>query len=182
MGYIPPLMRLGLLLLGALLSVPTWANRGGFLHIDGINGTATEAEHTGWIRLLSFSWEELKELDGTRLDYGIPAPASGPGVLIVTKPFADSIPDLKRYCSEREEPLAEVTLSHPRYSWRGAPGPSSSGQDLRDVFPPFLNFKLKNVTVPKCLHVEGAEGEVFWLRFDDIQWLNAKPPASVPPP
>lgn len=153
----------------------TWAGFGGFLKIDGINGSSIDAEHPQWIPLTSFSWNDPSAPKVEQFGpYGQPPPASGAGILTITRPVADEIPELKRLCVSKQV-LPEVLLSHPRESLprrllrRGE-------SDLRNRYPPFVQFKLLRVSASKCLHVPGAEGEVMALRFEAIEWLNVKPP------
>lgn len=170
----------GLLGLSGLLAASAWAGIGGYLKIEGIPGKSADAEHPQWIPLSSFSWNDLsRSALEQNASYGQSAPRKGPGTLTITRAVADAIPALKELCGSKRV-LPEMVLSHPRESLPRTFLRSGEGE-LRQRYPAFIQFKMTQVSVGKCVHVPGAEGEVMALNFEGIEWLNIEPPKPPAP-
>ena len=75
------------------------------------------------------------------------------------------------------EALYAVSAERSRSTYDGGPMPAGT--------PDYFRFRLRNVKVGDCAEVAGAPEQGFQVSFDDIEWLNAAPPASpiipVPP-
>ena len=126
-------------------------------------GTYIEAPEGGhWIRLSSFTWEQLPEdvdpkageqIDASIFMSGRIAPEQGPALVVVAKPVTVAIPGLSEHCG------AGATLPVVRFDvpvW-----------DTR--FPTdemyFQRYELQQVEVRDCQHLEGALADAIWLEF-----------------
>ncbi|KJS08785.1 MAG: hypothetical protein VR73_04395 [Gammaproteobacteria bacterium BRH_c0] len=130
-------------------------------------GTYIEAPEGGqWIRLSSFTWEQLPEnvdpkageqIDARTFMSGRIAPQQGPALVVAAKPVSVAIPGLSDHCS------AGTTLPVVRFDvpvW-----------DTR--FPTdemyYQRYELQQVEVQDCQHIDGAVADAIWLKFATLE-------------
>lgn len=130
-------------------------------------GTYVEAPQGGmWIRLSSFTWEQLPEardpkageqLDSRIFMSGRIAPEQGPGMVVLAKPVAVTIPGLSEHC-DGGATLPVVRLDVPVWDTRFP---------TDDMY--FQRYELQQVTVQDCQHLDGAVADALWLKFATLK-------------
>lgn len=148
-----------------------------FIQVPGVEGSARETAHRGWIRAESHYWSkkpmrrEIRGISGkeTNLNFtGSRAPAKGPDVLaIAVDKTSGSLGALMERCRSGA-PIPELLVSE---SSDMARHPQEHGPRPADV-PDFYRYKLKNVKLA-CPVVAAAPEQAFSLSFDEIEWLNS---------
>ncbi len=146
------------------------ADVGGAIVLKGLAGAETGKDQER-IDLSSFSWINPTPPTGVNSAYiGERAPEKGHGALTIAKAVTAETPVLESYCTNDKtlpEVLAEIPLWEERFA---------------DNKLHYQQYRLKDVKVAKCAHMDGAVAKIFRLEFSDIEAIpmSEKPIAQRP--